>query len=239
MNQRCFTVGLGFTSVAHSALIVSMGPIYVLLLARAHGQETITGKKLLGMALCFCGVAVLAAERGSSLPAGAGPPAAAGLAGSAWRGDLIMLSGSLGFAFYTVLGKKVAAQYDSLAMNLYNYLAAALFVLPVALWRGQRLEWSAVGWAGRAGLAYMALFASVVAYLIFYWALGHMEASRLASFSSYLLPVLATILGVVLLGERLTRHVVLGGALVLAGLYLAERARRGAPPEREVAIVQP
>jgi len=225
MNQGFFTVGLSFTSVAHSALIVSMGPIYVLLLARAHGQETITGKKLLGMALCFCGVAVLAAEHGSSL------------AGSSWRGDVIMLSGSLGFAFYTVLGKKVAAQYDSLAMNLYNYLAAALFVLPVALWRGLRLEWRAVGWAGWAGLAYMALFPSVVAYLIYYWALRHMEASRLASFSSYLMPVLATVLGVVLLGERLTRYVVLGGTLVLAGLYVAARARRGGPPEREVAIV--
>lgn len=67
-----------------------------------------------------------------------------------------------------------------------------------------------------------AVFGSVLAYLIFYWALRHMEASRLSA-SSYLIPILAIILGILLLGERVTPNLLIGGPLVLGGVYLAER----------------
>ena len=179
------------------------------------------------MLLAFTGVAVLVAERSIG-------SAVAGRAGT-WVGDLIMLTGSLAFSLYAVLGKRVAARYDSVAMNLYNYCIAAVLVLPLAVWRGARLDWKAVGWQGWAGLAYMAVFASVVAYLIFYWALRHMAASRLAAFS-YLMPLLATLLGILLLDEKVTKNLLGGGALVLAGVWLAERAPR---PDEEIAVAQP
>jgi drug/metabolite transporter (DMT)-like permease len=91
--------------------------------------------------------------------------------------------------------------------------------------RARGLAWAGVPWEGWAGLLYMALLASVVAYLIFYWALRHLAASRLAAFT-YIQPVLATLLGIEYLGERLTKNVVIGGALILAGVYLAERMPR-------------
>lgn len=231
MNQMLFTVGLNYTTVGHAALIVAMGPINVLLLARLLGLESITARKVTGMGLSFAGVAVLVAERGSAALTTGGLSLGAGT----WRGDLITLSGSLAFSLYTVLGKRVAARYDSVAMNLYNYSIAAILVLPLAVWRGVRLDWSAIGWEGWVGLAYMAVFASVVAYLIYYWALGHMAASRLAAFS-YLMPVLATLLGILVLGESVTGHLLVGGALVLVGVWLTERAPR---PDEEIAVAQP
>jgi len=225
LNQMLFTVGLNFTSVGHAALIIGMGPIHVLLFARLLRLEPITARKLAGMGLAFCGVALLASEHGLSLRAGT------------LKGDLITWCGSLAFSLYTVRGKKVATQYDSLAMNLYNYLAGAFLILPLAVWQGLQLDWAAVGWRGWVGLAYMAVFASVVAYLIYYWALRHMTASRLAM-SSYLMPVLATILGVVLLGESVTGYLLAGGGLVLLGVYLAERKPRETD-KQEVLVVQP
>lgn len=225
LNQMLFTVGLSQTSVGHSSLIIGMGPIHVLLLARLMGLERLSPTRLLGMGLSFAGVMLLASERGLSLRVGT------------LRGDLITLCGSLAFSLYTVRGKRVAAQYDSLAMNLYNYLAGAIAILPLAVWRGTKLDWAAVSWKGWLGLAYMSVFASVVAYLIYYWALRHLSASRLAA-SSYLMPVLATTLGILLLGERITAHLVVGGALVLLGVYLSERRGRGEEREAE-AVVQP
>jgi drug/metabolite transporter (DMT)-like permease len=225
MNQMLFTVGLNYTTVGHSALIVGMGPINVLLLARLMGLEAITARKVVGMGLAFAGVVVLVAEHGFRAT------------GGTWVGDLITLTGSLAFCLYTVLGKRVAARYDSMAMNLYNYLAAGILVLPLTAWRGWRLDWRGVGWEGWLGLAYMSVFASVVAYLIFYWALRHMAASRLAAFS-YLMPLLATLLGIFLLGERVTLYLLVGGALVLVGVGLAERTPPR-EPEPEVTVVQP
>ena len=222
VNQMCFTVGLNYTSIGHASLIIGTGPILVLLLARTQGLEHLTVLKVTGMALSFAGVAILAAEQGISLRSGT------------LRGDLITLVGSVGFACYAVWGKKVAAKYDTLEMNAYNYLAGALLVLPLAVWQVVKMtregSWGAVGWQGWLAMVYMAAFASVAAYLIYYWALRHMAASRLSAFS-YLLPVMATCLGILLLpGERVTGHLLGGGALVLLGVYLTEARRRGAKP---------
>lgn len=218
INQVFFTVGLNFTSVAHSALIIGMGPIYVLLLAWLQGLEALTWRKLAGMLVAFSGVIVLATEHGFSLQ------------GGTLLGDLITLSGSWAFAFYTVLGKKVARKYDSVDMNFFNYLVGAGLILPVAVRQALLLDWSRPGLEGWAALGYMAALASVASYLIYFWALRHLAASRLVAFS-YLQPVMATLLGVLLLGEHFTLHLVVGGVLVLVGVYYTEFARAEEPIE--------
>jgi drug/metabolite transporter (DMT)-like permease len=70
----------------------------------------------------------------------------------------------------------------------------------------------------------MALLPSVICYLIYYYALAHMEASRLSAFN-YLLPVLATVMGIFLLDEHITLSLVLSALVIFSGIYLVERAR--------------
>ena len=71
-------------------------------------------------------------------------------------------------------------------------------------------------------LLFMALFPSTICYLIYSYALTHIPASRVAAFS-YIQPVLATMLAVVMLGERVTLPLVAGGAVIFSGVYLTER----------------
>jgi drug/metabolite transporter (DMT)-like permease len=212
-NQMLFTIGLNHTSVGHSALIIGTGPITILLASRAMRLELLTVNKLLGMVLSLGGVMILALEKGMSLQAGT------------LKGDLITLAGSLAFALYTVLSKRLAPKYDTFTMNLYVSVIGGVVLLPLAVWRACILDWGAVSWKGWAGLLYMGLLGSVVAYLIYYWALRHLAPSRLAAFT-YFQPVLATILGMAVLGEQLTHNLLAGGALVLVGVYLAERMPR-------------
>jgi drug/metabolite transporter (DMT)-like permease len=70
----------------------------------------------------------------------------------------------------------------------------------------------------------MALLPSVVCYLIYYYALARMEASQLAAIN-YLLPVLATLSGVWLLGEHVTLAAVAAAIVIFSGIYMVERAR--------------
>jgi len=228
INQVCFTVGLNYITVGHSALIIGTGPISILLIARALGLEALTLQKMLGMVLAFAGVAVLAAEHGLSLRSGT------------LRGDLITLAGSLGFALYTVLGKRVAGRYDSVTMNAYNYLVGGILIVPFAVYQAVRLSrsggWSAVVWPGWAALIYMAAIASVLGYLLYFWTLRYLTASRLGAFG-YLHPVITTLLGIGLLGERLTLSLVVGGGLVLAGIYLIEWGPREEQPEENTLDV--
>jgi drug/metabolite transporter (DMT)-like permease len=68
----------------------------------------------------------------------------------------------------------------------------------------------------------MALFPSLVCYLIYYYALKFIAASRVSAFS-YLQPLLATVMAVMVLGEEVTGGLAAGGALILSGVFVAER----------------
>ena len=210
VNQGLFTIGLNYTTSDHSAVIIAVGPIIILLLARIMKLEAVTPAKILGMAVAFAGVFLLEAENGSPVHS------------PFLVGDLITLSGTMGFALYTVLGKKVAGQYDAIAMNTFNCVAAAIMLLPLTVRQGMHLDWRAVGWPGWLGMVYMAAASSVAAYTLFYWVLRYMTASRVAAIS-YFQPVAVILLSVAFLNDHPTRNLLLGTALVLLGVYLAER----------------
>lgn len=216
VNQFCFTLGLHYTSVNHSAVIVGMGPIYTLILAVLLRLERATWHKAVGMGIAFTGIAVLASERGISahLPS--------------LLGDAITMTGSIGFATYAVLGKRVASEYDALTMTAYNHFAGALIVLPLAIRQAWLLgtpgNLRAAPWQAWAAILYMGLFGSAVAYLLYYWLLRYLEASQLSAFT-YLLPVLASVLGILMLGEKGSWTQVLGGGLALGGVYWTESGR--------------
>ena len=70
----------------------------------------------------------------------------------------------------------------------------------------------------------MAVFSSALAYIFYFWLLRYLEASQLSAFT-YLLPVLATALGILWLGERGSVLQILGGTLALGGVYWVESGR--------------
>jgi O-acetylserine/cysteine efflux transporter len=212
VNQGLFTVGLNFTTSDHSAVIIAIGPIIILFLARALNLEAFTVGKIVGMAISFAGVYLLETEHGSP-------------ANSPYLvGDLITLGGVMGFAAYAVLGKRVAAQYDAISMNTFNCVAAAVMLLPLTVRQAFHLNWHGVALSGWLGMIYMAVGSSVAAYTIMYWALRYMTASRVGAMS-YFQPVVVILLSIAFLGEHPTRNLLEGTALVLVGVFLAERGK--------------
>jgi drug/metabolite transporter (DMT)-like permease len=212
LNQICFINGLAWTSVAHTGLIVALGPVMVLALSCLLRLEPLTLPKFLGMLISFGGVAILTlggAEKGST---------------AHWQGDLIVLAGSASFAYYTIQVKGIAHQYDALTLNTLTFALGSLLMIPFAARSVLHIGWAHVALGAWGGLAFMIVLGTVVAYLIYAFALTELSASRVAAFA-YLQPVVAALLGVWLLGERITLRVVAGGALILLGVYLAERER--------------
>jgi len=210
LNQVFFVIGLSRTSVAHAAILIGTTPIQVLIIAGLRGQERITVRKAAGMAVALAGVAVLTVFE----------PAAA--TGASWSGDFFILITGLCFALFTVFGKEVTREYSTITVNTYAYVGGAVALLPLTLWEAGRQSLAHVSAGAWLCAIYMALFPSVIAYLIYYYALSHMAASRVSAFS-YLQPVFASIMGVFMLGEGLSGSVIGGGAVILAGVYLAER----------------
>ena len=216
VNQICFTIGLHYTNVTRSSIIVGMGPIYTLILAVLFGLEQATWRKASGMATSLAGVIILASS--------------AGLAhrSPTLLGDAVTLCGSLGFAMWVVLGKRVAGKYDSITCTLWSFIFAAILVLPLISLQvvafGPLSAWLALPWQAWAGLLFMTLFSSTFAFLGYLWLLRFVEASQLTAFS-YIIPVAATVFSIAFLGETGAWSELLGGALALFGVYRVESAR--------------
>lgn len=208
-NQVVFVIGLGRTSVAHTAIVIGLAPILVLALATLVGQEKLTGWKFAGMLIAFAGVATLQMAR-----TGAGQ--------ATLLGDFFVFLSALFFALFSVFGKPFTREYSTLTVTAIGYCGGAIAVVPLLWWLGSGFNFRAVSAQAWLSVLYMAVFPSVVGYVIYYYALAHAPASRVSAFS-FVQPFLATLLAVVFLDEPLTSPLLAGGALVLTGVYASGR----------------
>jgi drug/metabolite transporter (DMT)-like permease len=211
LNQVLFVLGISLTTVGHAGIVVGLTPVQVLLLAALFGHERIKPLQLAGMLIALLGVAVLQLS------------SAANVRGSSLTGDLLVFCGCLFFAVLIVCGKSQSARLGPITFSTWGYLASATALLPVTFWYSTRFSYENVTWTGWASLFYMAAGSSVIGYLLFYYALTHIAASRISTFA-YLQPVIAMVLAMIFLGERPGASLVSGAALVLAGVFVAERA---------------
>jgi drug/metabolite transporter (DMT)-like permease len=226
LNQGAFTVGLNYTSVSHSSLIIGCAPILILVFSWALGLEALTRRKAIGMMLAFAGAAVVAVEQATNT-----------LAGS-FRGDVLTLVAGIGLALYTVLGKRAVAEHSPMRLSLLTNIAAAVLVSPVAVWQVAVLahagRLNAISLEAWGGVIYLGLLGSAVSYVLYFWALRYMTPAGLGAVS-YLQPIGAMLLGLVLLGEPITGRVAAGGFLIIAGVYAIETHSRELQPEEELA----
>jgi drug/metabolite transporter (DMT)-like permease len=212
LNQLTFIGGMARSTVAHTGLIVALGPVMVLAIAVVVRLEVLTAWKFLGMLIAFAGVGILTADK-------------AGQGGSShWMGDAILLLSTLVFAIYTILMKEVANQLDALTLSTLTFALGALMMLPFCVRAVLVTKWAALRFEAWWGLIFLIVFGSVISYLLFAYVLTELAASRAAAFN-YLQPVIASGLGIWVFAERLTSNVLIGGGLILAGVYLTERER--------------
>ena len=209
-NQLFFVLGLAWTSVAHAAVIMTLMPILVLLLAAFLGEERITARKVIGMIIAAAGVGVLQLER-------------KGGSGATLLGDFCTFLCGISLAIFTVRSKQLMKRFGSLTINSVSYIGGSMALAPLTIWLSLRYGVGRASAAAWWSVAYMAVFSSVLAYFIYNYALTYMPASR-ASAISYLQPLGATLLAVLLLGEPVTTLLAIGGILVLTGVFVTERA---------------
>jgi len=213
VNQLLFLGGLARSTPGHAALLYATTPIFVFLVERLRGRERGSALKVTGIAVAFAGTVVVLSARG-----------VLGLAGArdVLAGDALLLLAVISWAIYAVGGKAYAARYGGLAAGAGTLVAGTIVCVPpgLALFHPAKVA-AASPWA-LASLGYLVLVTSVLAWLIYYWALGRAEASRVAIWSN-LQPVLTALLAWALYGEALTAPFVAGGAMVVAGVVLTER----------------
>jgi drug/metabolite transporter (DMT)-like permease len=212
LNQMFFFYGLAHSTAAHAALFYALTPMGVYLLSVARGRERVSTRAAAGIATAFAGVVVLLLGRGL-----------ADAQGSLF-GDLLILAAVCAWVVYTTEGKPFAAEVGPVRATSWSMIAAALLTLPVAPFAAKPLQVLEASLSARLCILYLAVLTSVVAYLLWYYALSKTEASKVAIFSN-LQPAATAIAAWLLLGERLHWELLVGGVLIIAGVRLTQRAR--------------
>jgi drug/metabolite transporter (DMT)-like permease len=136
-------------------------------------------------------------------------------------GNLLILCGCLGSAFYNVYCKGLMRRFAEIEILIYSYVTASVASLPLLIWAEpfsfrtlQRFDWQS--WAA---FGFLALFMYGASMLLFFKALQHLDVTT-ASASLYLVPVFGVILAAALLGERLGLLAISGATIVLLSTVL-------------------
>jgi drug/metabolite transporter (DMT)-like permease len=210
-NQILFTTGLRRTTPSHSALIMALIPIFVLLISVTRRKESLTLFRTFGIFLSFAGIYLISLSRGFAFDL------------RYLTGDLITMAGAFCFSLFTVYGKDTVARFGAVRTIAVCYLFGTALFVPVCAVPAWNMDYAAVSWKAWACLGYTILGATLIAYLLWSWALEKLLASRVAAFT-YVQPLIAMVSSYFILREALPPDFYLGAAMVFSGLFLAQRS---------------
>jgi drug/metabolite transporter (DMT)-like permease len=205
-------LGTKYTTAGTAALVIALSPAVTLLLAVGVGLERWSLRRGEGLAVAFAGVAIV-------VLLGAGGE----LSFANAKGPLIVLAAPVSFALYNVLLKPLLARYDLLALTAATSLVGTVFLLPLV--RGGTVD-AVTGISGEDAtlVLYLGVVSTFLGYIGWNVGLRGLGATRAVTYT-YLISPLAVLMGAAFLDETVTLWLAVGGALVLGGVALAQRAR--------------
>jgi drug/metabolite transporter (DMT)-like permease len=214
-HQWLQSTGLVTSQASTTAWIVASTPIFIALLGWAGLREQLDLVDLLGILLAAVGVICVVTQGNFSLL----------LQGSfGVPGDRLILISALNWAIFSVLSRHGLRDFPPAQMMFYVIGFGWLFLsLPFILTQGYQ-EMALLTVKGWLSLGFLGLFCSGLAYIFWYDALKVMPASRLGVFL-YLEPIVAVFLAQGMLAEKIRLVSLLGGGMILFGVWLVNRSR--------------
>ena len=212
-------MGLQYTTATNGAILNSSIPIMIIILGWLVYRDTITRVQALGVAVSALGVLAIL-TRGD-------PSVLAEL--SLNKGDLIVLTGMVFWAAYTIFLRMKPEDLSGLAMLAACGCVGVALLVPLAaielLFLGGRVEFTG---ATMAAMLYVGVFPSFVGYVFWNRAVAEV-GSNIAGIFVHLMPAFVSLLAWLFLGERIYLFHIAGIALILGGITLTTRGKRAVP----------
>jgi drug/metabolite transporter (DMT)-like permease len=212
LYYMAFNFAMLYTSASQGALVQSSIPAITALVAVVWLRERASTLRWLGIALSVVGVLIVFSGDSIEGPA------------SALFGNLLMFASVLCWGIYTSLAKRVAA-CDSIVITVCITGSGSLMLLPLAGYEIATVGLQPLPIMGWLGVLYLGVIASGVAYLLYNASLRYLDASEVGVYTN-LIPVVGVLTGVIMLGEPLSLRAIVGGAVVMLGVWITSRAER-------------
>ncbi len=204
--QYFWIIGLAHTTPFASALLSAMAPIFTLGIVAALGHERVRSGRWLGAAIALAGITIYEG-------------AFAGHA--AFRlGDVLTLGAAITFAIYNVVSARLLNRYTPLSLMAITMVLGTLMLAPGGVPALLRTDFSHLGLDVWGRLVFATLIPILLTYPVWSWAITRLGAGRVSIFS-FLTPVLAGLLSVPILHSTFAPYQLVGGAICLGGMLLA------------------
>ena len=203
-------VGTKLSTASNGALVTSATPAFVLLFAPFVLHEKTTLRSILALAASTLGVLAVI------------DPRTADFSSSLFLGNLSLLGAALTWALYSVLVRKVSTKVDLLSSGAVMLMAG---VPSSALFSLFELKTQAIGEITIgiiAGLLFLGIISTALAMFLWNYAFAQLPAT-VAALTFFAQPVVGTLLGWLLLGEKITPFFLLGGALIGLGILISTK----------------
>ncbi len=214
---------LEYTSVASSVVFVSTGPLWVALTSPLFLNERLSRTAIIGLVLALLGGTMIGLADACNFKAGfACPHLGQALHGRAIWGNFLALVGAWAVTGYLIIGRKLRAKMSLMPYIFLVYGMCAAMLVIVMFARGN----SPFGFAPRTygWILLLAAFPQLIGHSTYNWALKYMSAA-LVAVTTLGEPIGSAILAFLILQETPRTPVLIGGAFILLGIYLASRSR--------------
>jgi len=204
-----FNVGLKYTEASRGALLLATLPLWSAWLARIAKSEHLTLRQVGGIILTLSGVAFVLAERGLKWQ------------GGSWAlvGDLLMLLTAICGAVYGVLAQKMLKKYKAITVTTYAMLTGTCLLIPAVWVEGFSRALTNIDLQAAGLILFLGICGGALGYFLWTFALAKLTPTQVAVYIN-LNPMVAAILGAVLLSEKLTLVFIAGFVAVLIGVLL-------------------
>ncbi len=205
--------GLLYTTAINTGWIVAIMPIFITIAARLFLREAITVRKIFGILVGFFGIFLVISKGVFSFSL---------FRFSSTFGDFLVLTSALTWTAFTVGGRGFISRFSPLAAITPIMIVGCLVTFPFAC---LKWEWNIIfhlSLSGWAGILFLGIFCSGLAYLFWYRALEKKDSSIVGMYL-YLEPLVTLVGAYFLLNEEIHWITLMGGGISLLGVYLATK----------------
>lgn len=209
--QIFFVEGLSRTSATKSSLILAAMPVVVTVAASLLGVEKVSRRQVVAILLATVGVVIVVFARGGTLGGGIS------------LGEVLLLGGVLTWALYTLLLRHWKLPISALRLTAWTLYTGTPGLVLVGIPALRRTDWSRMSLAGWGGTLYASLLSLIAAYILWNRGVAKLGAARTVAYNT-IVPLIATVIAMVGLGERPGAAHLVGGVLIIGGVLLTRVA---------------
>jgi len=213
-NHALFYIGLNLTTPVDASIIHVLNPVFVLVFASILIHEKVTFVKVIGIALGAGGALILILY-GKMV----------NMSTNSFAGNILVMLNMLCYAMYLVLIKPMVAKYHTMTILKWVSFFGFFFILPFCVKGITELHLQSISVIAWLGVGYIVVFNTFIAYLLINYALKTVEAS-MASFYTYLQPVIASVMSVSLGTDAITIPKIIAALLIFGGVFLVSRVKK-------------